>query len=163
MLWAALNHHLPGRHFLPARPPASMPLTYHPKQASLVVVNFDRGFREPEMVKARLAIVMSKPIARRVGLCTVIPLSTTPPSHPMPYHGEIDIGFDLPGRWRRRCWVKGDMITSVAFHRVEMIRLGRDRNSKRQYLTRTLDDATFKAVQRHALHGLGLSVLTKML
>ena len=140
-----------------------MPILYHPEQKSLVVVNFDGGFKEPEMVKARLAVVMSKRIARRVGLCTVIPLSTTPPDHPMPFHGEIDIGFDLPGRWRRRCWVKGDMITSVAFHRVELIRLGRDRRNKRRYLTRPLDDDTFLAVQRYALHGLGLSLLTKKL
>ena len=140
-----------------------MPIKYHPNQASLVAVNFDKGFKEPEMVKTRLAVVMSKPIARRVGLCTIVPLSTTPPNHVMPYHGEIDIGFDLPKHWERRCWVKGDMITSVGFHRVELIRLGRDRNSKRQYLTRPLDDAIFLAVQRYALHGLGLSVLTKKL
>ena len=140
-----------------------MPLTYQPRQASLVVVNFSNGFKAPEMVKTRLAVVMSKPMARRVGLCTVVPLSTTPPEHVMPYHGEIDIGFDLPKHWERRCWVKGDMVTSVGFHRVELIRLGRDRNNKRQYLTRELNDATFLAVQRYVLHGLGLSILTKNL
>jgi uncharacterized protein YifN (PemK superfamily) len=140
-----------------------MPIQHHPKQACLVTVNFDGGFRPPEMVKTRLAVILSKLVGRRVGLCTVIPLSTLPPDHIMPYHEEIDIGFDLPRPWLRRCWVKGDMVTSVGYHRVELLRWGRRRTGRREYLTTPLDEATFRAVQRCALHGLGLSVLTKNL
>ena len=140
-----------------------MPISYHPNKASLVIVNFDGGFKPPEMVKRRLAVVLSKPVRRRVGLCTVIPLSTLAPDHVMPYHDEIDIGFDLPHPWRRRCWVKGDMVTSVGFHRVELLRLGKRRNGKRKYLLTPLEDDTFRIIQRCALHGLGLSALTKSL
>jgi len=140
-----------------------MPIPYHPKQASLVTVNFDGGFKPPEMVKSRLAVVLSKPIRRRLGLCTVIPLSTQPPNHIMPYHEEIDIGFDLPFPWERQCWVKGDMVTSVGFHRVDGLQVKTGRYGKRQYLIPQVDEAVFRTVQRCALHGLGLSALTKKL
>ena len=140
-----------------------MPIQQHPPQASLVTVNFDEGFRPPEMVKKRLAVVMSKPIQRRVGLCTVIPLSTMPPNHVMPYHEEIDIGFDLPQPWERQCWVKRDMVMAVGFHRFDLLRFKKARRGTKRYLVRPLDDATFRAVRRCMLHGLDLSVLTKNL
>lgn len=63
------------------------------------------------MQKPRLCVVLSKPIKARVGLCTVVPPSTTPPDPAMPYHLEIDVPFALPEPWGNLPrWLKGDMI-----------------------------------------------------
>jgi uncharacterized protein YifN (PemK superfamily) len=140
-----------------------MPVQFHPKQGCVVVVDFSGGFKEPEMVKRRLAIVLSKPIRRRPNIMTVVPLSTLEPQHPMPYHLFLDLGFDLPGAWRRKCWLKGDMVTSVAFHRVDLLRRKDGATGRRKYLDKPLDDFVFRDVQTAVMHGLGLSALTKHL
>lgn len=116
------------------------------------------------MVKLRLAVVMSPKIASRPHLCTVVPLSLTEPETIMPYHKKIRIPFRLPERWGNHDrWVKGDMINTVAFHRVDLLRLGKDRTGKRIYQMQPLPAEMFKIVRRCALHGIGLSTLTKHL
>ncbi|WP_104018266.1 type II toxin-antitoxin system PemK/MazF family toxin [Roseovarius nitratireducens] len=141
-----------------------MALKFHPKQGTILRVRFDGAFKEPEMVKPRLCVVISKPIQARFGLCTVVPLSTTPPNKPMPYHCEIDIPFRLPDRWGQRTrWLKGDMVYSAGFHRMDLLLLGKDRNAKRIYQTQTLAAADMARVQACVLHGLSLSSLTRHL
>jgi hypothetical protein len=49
----------------------------------------------------------------------------------MPYHCEIEIPFDLPDGWARKCWVKGDMVNAVGFHRTDLIQLGKNTAGKR--------------------------------
>ena len=141
-----------------------MALTYHPPRASVVKVNYDKGFVPPEMVKPRLAVVISKPIKQRHGLCTVVPLSMTAPPQVMPFHCELAIPFKLPTYWGQSSrWVKGDMICAVSWNRVDLLSLGKDDSGRRIYQTKTLDDADFDKVLRCVLHGLGMSTLTKNL
>ena len=73
-----------------------MAIKFHPPQGCIVRVDYSAGFKEPEMVKPRLAIVLTPRIKARHGLLTVVALSTTPPKPKMPYHCVIDIPFDLP-------------------------------------------------------------------
>jgi mRNA interferase MazF len=128
-----------------------------------VLVDFDAAFKEPEMVKPRLCVVLSKPIQARPDLLTVVPLSMTVPDKVMPYHLEFEIPFELPPRWgKARRWLKGDMIYSVGFQRVDLLRLGKD-GGKRIYQTATLPDDLFRSIQKAVLHGLSLSGLTKHL
>jgi uncharacterized protein YifN (PemK superfamily) len=123
-------------------------LKYHPKQGTLVLVHFDRAFKQPEMVKSRPCIVISKRIKQRPNLVTVVPLSTTPPDPVMPYHCEIEIDLDLPPRWRAKtCWVKGDMIYSLSFERVNLFNLGRGEDGRRRYQTSTISQDSFDKVQ----------------
>jgi len=123
-------------------------LKYHPKQGTLVLVHFDRAFKQPEMVKSRPCIVISKRIKQRPNLVTVVPLSTTPPDPVMPYHCEIEIDVDLPSRWRAKsCWVKGDMIYSLSFERVNLFNLGRGEDGRRRYQTSTISQDSFENVQ----------------
>ena len=61
-----------------------------------MTADYRQGFEPPEMVKRRLAVVVSKPIKARVGLCTIVPLSTTAPEPPMPYHYRLVLPFALP-------------------------------------------------------------------
>ena len=80
----------------------------------------------------------------------------------MPFHCRIDIPFDLPERWERRgIWVKGDLVYAVGFHRVDLVRLGKDRTGKRQYQVQPLPPVTLREIQRAVLHGLSLGALTK--
>lgn len=139
-----------------------MTIEYHPPRGSIVCANFDQGFRVPEMVKRRLCVVISPPIDARVGLCTVVPLSRTDPDPVMPYHYQFQIPFQMPPKWGNAArWAKCDMVCAVGFHRLDLIRLGKDRNGVRQYQLNTLSDIHLRNISNCVLAGLGLPSLTE--
>ncbi|MEQ1539781.1 MAG: type II toxin-antitoxin system PemK/MazF family toxin [Sphingorhabdus sp.] len=139
-----------------------MAILYHPPRGSIVTVDYEKGFKVPEMDKLRLAVVLSPAIVARVKLVTVVPLSLTAPENILPFHKQINIPFPLPPRWGNQPrWIKGDMVNAVGFHRVDLLRLGKDTSGTRIYQTAVLDDDLFAVVKRCVLHGLGLSTLTK--
>lgn len=123
----------------------------------MVLVHFDKAFREPEMVKSRPCIVVSKRIKHRPNLVTVVPLSTTRPDPVMPYHCEIAMDMELPKRWSATtCWVKGDMIYALGFDRADLFHLGRGPDGRRVYQTQTVSRDTLAKAQRCILAELGL-------
>lgn len=127
-----------------------------------MTVNFEPGFVAPEMVKRRLAIVLSPAIQSRVGVCTVVPLSTTRPNPVMPFHYEFTIPFEMPKDWGNIArWVKGDMVTTVGWHRIDLLRLPKSRVGRRRYQTEAIEADDFLRVRRCVLHGMGFSALTK--
>ena len=141
-----------------------MAITFHPKQGSILMCDFSNGFMPPEMVKRRPVIVISPVIQARPGLCTVVCLSTTEPDPVMPYHLSLILPEPLPPNWSaNNVWVKGDMVYSVSFKRLDFARLGKDRSGKRLYYRGMLSHDTLQAVQRCILHGFGLATLTKYL
>ena len=141
-----------------------MPISEHPEPGTILHCDFDRGFKAPEMVKPRLVVVLSPKIKARPGLCTVVALSTKAPSPVMTYHCQLDIRPKLPHPWDSEgIWVKGDMIYAVGFHRLDLIRLSKDRSGKRVYRMDTLTSDQMKAVRTCVLRALGLSALTKHL
>jgi mRNA interferase MazF len=141
-----------------------MPINDHPEPGTILVCNFDGTFKEPEMVKPRCVIVLSPHIRVRARLSTVVCLSRTAPNHEMPYHCKIDIRPKLPLPWDSDgIWVKGDMIYSIGFHRLDLIRLGKDRDGRRVYRMDTISDEQMKIVKCCVLRGLGMSALTKYL
>jgi mRNA interferase MazF len=141
-----------------------MAINDHPATGTILICDFDRTFKEPEMVKPRCVVVLSPRMASRAKLCTVVCLSTTPPDHEQQYHCQIDIRPKLPPRWESDgVWVKGDMIYSVGFHRLDLIRLGKDQTGKRIYRMDTLTAEQMKAIRCCVLRGLGLQMLTKHL
>jgi uncharacterized protein YifN (PemK superfamily) len=144
---------------------ARMGISEHPPQGSIVTVNYAMGgFKEPEMVKRRLAIVLTPKITARPHLCTIVPLSLTPPDKEMPYHCRIRIPFELPKEWGDADrWVKGDMVNAVGFHRVDLLRLGKDGSGKRIYQFSCLPEDILRKVRKCVLHGMGMSGLTKYL
>lgn len=126
--------------------------------------NFDQGFKEPEMVKNRPVVVISPQISWRPGLCTVVGLSCTAPVPVRPYHCKLVIAPPLPEPWNsREVWVKGDMIAAVGFHRLNLIRLGRDEHNKRAYYVTAISEEHLTQVRKCVLHGLGMFQLTKHL
>ncbi|MEX5533440.1 hypothetical protein ABFV46_26240, partial [Pseudomonas syringae] len=78
-------------------------------------------------------------IVSRKGLCTVVALSTTAPTPAMPYHYQMDIYPALPPGFESNViWIKGDILYSIGFHRLDFIRKGKDALGKRQYYYDTL-------------------------
>lgn len=142
-----------------------MAIREHPLQGSLVTVDYSAGgFKEPEMVKRRLAVVLSPRIVARPHLCTVVPLSLSPPDKVMPYHKQLIVPFELPREWgNQEKWIKGDMVNAVGFHRLDLLRLGKDRTGKRIYQMAALPEELMKLVRQCVLHGLGMSKLTSHL
>lgn len=138
-----------------------MAIDYHPKRGTIVTVDFDKGFREPEMVKKRLCVVISPPFEVRGALCTVVPLSQSIPNPEMPYHCKVTIPFQLPKYWGNAArWIKGDMICAVGFHRIDLLRIGKTREGKRIYQTNTLSAIYLDMISNCVMQGLGLPPLT---
>lgn len=98
-----------------------MTVSTHPLPGTIVIVDLNQGFRPPEMVKRRPALVLSAPIPRRPFLCTIVPLSTTPPVPVMGHHCVIQLDPPLPAPYTSpTMWVKADMVLTVAFHRLRL-------------------------------------------
>jgi len=141
-----------------------MPIKEHPCTGTILLCDFNSGFREPEMVKKRPVVVLSPKIAARPGLCTVVALSNTEPSHKLSYHCQIDIRPRLPDGFNSDgVWVKGDMLYAVGFQRLDFIRTGKADSGKRLYYYDALGNAEMRKVRECVLRGLGLSTLTKHL
>jgi len=139
-----------------------MPIREHPRLGTVLLCDFNAGFRMPEMVKRRPVVVVSPRIVARPGLCTIVALSTRAPDPVMPYHRQIDLRPRLPRPWTSDgIWVKGDMVNAVGFHRLDLFRLGKNDTGKRIYLYDHLSDGNIKIIRRYTLRAIGLSTLTK--
>jgi uncharacterized protein YifN (PemK superfamily) len=139
-----------------------MPIQRHPGKGVVMTCDYGDAFIEPEMKKRRLVIALCPGISVRHRLCTVIPLSTTPPTPVMQYHAEVDLGIDLGPKWPQKMrWIKGDMVNAVCFDRLDLIRLGKDRWGNRVYQTTPVSDEIIGIAQKCLLSSLGLAKLTK--
>ena len=141
-----------------------MAITEHPALGSVVMCDFSAGFAEPEMVKRRPVVIVSPKIIGRHHLCTVVALSTTAPEPVMQYHCQIDLPQELPDWFEKEgVWVKGDMVASVGFHRLDLVRLGKDVRGRREYCYRSVTDENLRKIRRCVLAGMGMVQLTKHL
>ena len=133
-----------------------MTVVIHPAPGTIVRLDLSEGFRPPEMVKRRPAIVLSPPIKGRSMLCTVVPLSTTEPRSPSPHHMQITLDPPLPDPYSLpTMWLKGDIVLTVAFHRLRLLFSGWSQG-QRVYDVRVLDDATMESVRNCVRAGIGL-------
>ncbi len=138
-----------------------MSLKYPPHPGQIVVCDYSTGFREPEMVKQRLAVVISPRLPHRDGLCTVVPLSTTPARSGIRYQCKVELPFSLPEPFDGTLkWAKCDMLATLAYARMDMPRTGRDPFSgKRRYLKVLLPPLELERVRTAVLHALGMESL----
>lgn len=141
-----------------------MALTFHPKPGTILMCDFSGGFIEPEMVKKRPVLVISPKRKHCTGLCTVIAISTVEPRPEENWHYKLP-SASMPSSFRDKdSWLKGDMISRVAFSRLNLVNLGKDRNTgKRIYFQNTLGKEQMKAVYGCVLHSLNLSDLPQYL
>lgn len=133
-----------------------MTVVAHPQPGTIVRVDLSEGFRPPEMVKRRPCVVLSPPIQGRKQLCSIVPLSTSAPNLVLDHHMEIGFNPRLPAPYDSpSMWVKGDMVITVAFHRLRLL-FSRWDGGQRVYDVRVLDVATMDAVRRCVRAGLGI-------
>lgn len=140
-----------------------MAIIFHPSPGQILLCDFSQGFKEPEMVKSkRPVIVLTGAIQGRSNLVTVVPLSTVEPVPMQPYHYKIPKqSMPMVGRFQETdCWVKGDMVYTVGFHRLDLIQLGkRGPDGKRAYFKNRLGREQMKQIYCCVLHGLNLGHL----
>lgn len=140
-----------------------MTIQFHPEQGTILVCDFE-GLKAPEMIKRRPVVVVSPRLRKRDGLCTVVPLSTTPPQDIAAYHFKLHVAPTLPAPYDADYhWVKADMIYTVAFRRLSLLFDGKDDSGKRNYDVRVIDKADLLKIQECLLHGIGLGALTDYL
>jgi uncharacterized protein YifN (PemK superfamily) len=113
------------------------------------------------MVKRRPVVVISPRLPHRDGLCTVVPLSTTPPGHAVPYVCQIDRTDPLPAPFSATTmWAKADMLATVSLERLDLFRTARDTSGKRAYLRPMLPPEDLHRVRTCVLHAIGWPGLT---
>lgn len=140
-----------------------MAITFHPNAGQILLCDFFPGFKEPEMVKTkRPVIVLTGPIQGRSQLVTITPLSTAEPRPLHLYHYKIPKqSMPMLDLYQNKdSWVKGDMIYTVGFHRLNLIQLNKKNlNGKRIYFKNRLCRDQMKQIYQCVLHGLNLSKL----
>lgn len=133
-----------------------MTVVAHPAPGTIVRVDLSEGFRHPEMGKRRPCVVLSPPIPKRPLMCTIVPLSTTPPKFEMAHHLKITLDPPLPDPYDSPdMWVKGDIVLTVAFHRLRLLFAGWDAG-QRVYDVRVLPPETLDKIRACVRSGLGL-------
>ncbi|MBF0375064.1 MAG: type II toxin-antitoxin system PemK/MazF family toxin [Alphaproteobacteria bacterium] len=139
-----------------------MALLYPVPPGTVLLCNYDTGFRPPEMVKRRPAVVISPRLPHREGLCTVVPLSTTPPERQVPYVCRLVLAQPLPGPFTAlTVWAKADMLATVAFERLDLFRSGRGTDGRRQYLRPRISAEDLYRMRQCVALALGLGALTE--
>lgn len=137
-----------------------MAIQFHPAQGTIFACDFD-GYKVPEIVKRRPVVVVSPRLRTRDQLCTIVPLSSTPPPSVEPYHFKLHVTPVLPAPYNEDFhWVKADMLYTVSYSRLICLFDGKDPSGKRIYDIRILDKSDLKKIQECMLHALGLSSLT---
>jgi mRNA interferase MazF len=116
----------------------------HPVPGTIVRVDLSEGFRVPEIGKRRPCIVLSPPLPGRSFMCSIVPLSTSHPKKVSDYHTKLTFDPLLPEPYdSREMWVKGDIVLTVAFHRLRLIFSGWN-SGQRVYDVRVLDEETLE-------------------
>jgi len=91
-------------------------IEYPVDRKTIVICDFDMGgFKPPEMVKRRPAVILVGRLPSRNGLATVVPLSGTSAPMGCDYQCEITLSERLPAPFdgQLHWWVKADMVATV--------------------------------------------------
>ncbi|WP_111564368.1 type II toxin-antitoxin system PemK/MazF family toxin [Rhizobium sp.] len=138
-------------------------LNFHPRVGAVVICDYRTGFKEPEMIKERLAVVISPRLPNRSDLCTVVPLSMSPPKRDIKYQCRIELPMEAPKPYEGKFkWAKADMLATVGIRRLTLPYTERDPvSNKRKYLTIILGHEEMDKITTAVLHALGLEHLTK--
>jgi uncharacterized protein YifN (PemK superfamily) len=116
------------------------------------------------MTKRRPVVVVSTRLPYRDGLCTVVPLSTTPPDHAVQYQCELTFEQPLPEPFgAATMWAKADMLATLCLDRMDFFRTDRDQYGKRKYLHPKVSTEQLRLIHSAILHALGLRALTEHL
>ncbi len=136
-----------------------MAINYPVSPGTIVLCNYDTGFSPPEMVKRRPVVVVSPRLKGRDGLCTVVPLSTTPPKVVVPYVCKIVLETPLSEKFSELVlWAKADMLSTVGYCRLDLFRTDRDRvERRRRYYMVKISEDELQSVRDSILYALGIT------
>ena len=126
--------------------------------------DFSKGFQAPEIVKIRPVVVLATGGRHNSGVVTVAGLSTVAPEPVLDHHCRIE-NKQLPKTslfQGKENWLKGDMLYSVGFHRLNLIPTGKV-NGKRTYYQDRLGREKMKEIYGCVLHGLNLGDIAQHL
>jgi len=136
-----------------------MGIIFDPTPGLVLMCNFGTGFKKPEMVKNRPVIVISRKLKDRAGLCTVVPLSTREPDVIKDWHHKLS-NDSLPVPYHTKdTWAKCDMVITVAYHRLDRVRIGKDSNGKRMYSHMCITQDEFAAIKTCVVQALNLGAV----
>ena len=116
---------------------------FYPKQGQVLRCDF-RGFIVPEMVKLRPVVVISPSLRHTDGLCTVVPISTTPPEPIKPWHIKLVHNPNPIEETDVEVWAKCNMVYTVSFQRLD--RFHRKTRQGREYLSPSMNRDDFARV-----------------
>jgi len=136
-----------------------MALSYAVKPKTILLCDYNAGgFRPPEMVKRRPAVVLVGALPRRTNLLTVVPMSGTESDSRNLYHCRIDLAEPLPQPFAETAWwIKADHVATLSFDRLDLFRTGRDQYGRRKYRTDLrVSDQQFVLIQETVRRALGL-------
>ncbi|WP_407334350.1 type II toxin-antitoxin system PemK/MazF family toxin [Enterovibrio sp. 27052020O] len=139
-----------------------MAIQYSPQVGQILMCDF-KGMKEPEMVKRR-PVIVTRSSRKGPKLVQIACLSTAKPEPTLNHHMHIEDKF-LPRDdffQGKETWLKGDMLYTVSFDRLDYIRLGRD-NQKRIYFKQSLSRENMRKVLSCVLHGMNLGHLCEHL
>ena len=135
-----------------------MPFKYPQFPGTIIRCDFS-AFKEPEMTKIRPAIILSPKIKDEIRTTyLVVPLSSKEPDKIHKYHIKLSLpGVLLPHGLSRECWMKGDMIYSLSPKRMDLYRLGKDKNSgNRVYYTDRFSGIELQNIRKAIMHAIGV-------
>ncbi|MUV12908.1 type II toxin-antitoxin system PemK/MazF family toxin [Noviluteimonas gilva] len=127
-----------------------MPIQYHPDLGEALWCEYE-GLA-PEMIKRRLAVVLTPKACQRARIATVVPVSTTPPEVIRPWH--VRLSQDpLPHGGSSDVWAKCDMVNVVSFARLSNYH--RRWNGRREYRKLRVSLEDLRRIRGGVLSSLG--------
>ena len=136
-----------------------MGIKHYPGAWRIMQCDFNTGFKPPEMTKVRPIITISKARNDGAKLCTIIPISSTPPETKRDFHYLLPSDL-LPIHIRMNypeSWVKVDMIQTVSFSRLTMYWHGRNNRGERIYQTSPIPPEHRKILSEKLTNRLAIS------
>jgi len=132
-----------------------MAINFHPARGAILVCDFNM-LQTPEITKRRPVVVISHNTKQCTNLCTVVPITTTPPKKMMAYHHKLFFEPTMPEYDNEFGWVLGNMVYTLSFQRLHLLKLGKDANGNRIYDNRVISEHDLNAVIECVKLGIGI-------
>jgi len=126
---------------------------YQPDEGTVLFCDFD-GFVEPEIIKSRPVVVLKKH-STNSKLVTIVPLSTTAPTHVMPYHFEFVSNPVPTARMGDITWAKCDMVVTISLERLDRFKI--KSYGKREYVEGHISREDLASIRECVAIALGLT------
>jgi uncharacterized protein YifN (PemK superfamily) len=136
---------------------SELPIEHPVDRKTIIICDFDMGgFKPPEMVKRRPSVVIVGRLPNRSKLATLVPLSGTPAPPNCDYQCAITLTERLPPPFdgQLEWWVKADMLATVSFARLDLLRTGRGQDGRRTYLKPKVTETQFDQIRATILRAL---------